>query len=60
MPFDVINHLDQHLELDGIYLFVTKQTKTMTHTHISTPVTLTPITNTMTNNQNKDSVGIQI
>jgi hypothetical protein len=32
----------------------------MTQGQISTRVTLTLITNTMTNNQNKDSVGIQI
>ena len=39
---------------------MTKQTKTITHTQISTWVTLTLITNRKTNNQNKDSVGIQI
>ena len=59
-PFNVINHGDLYLELEEIYLFKTKQTKTITHTQISTRVTLILITNTVTNNQNKDSVGIQI
>ena len=52
--------MDQYLEMDMIYVLMTKQTKTVAHTQISTPVTLTLITNGMTNNQNKDSVGIQI
>ena len=59
-PLNVINHVDQHLEVDVIYVFMTKQTKTITHTQESTAVTLTLITNRRTNNQNKDSVGIQI
>ena len=39
---------------------MTKQTKTITHTQISTTVTLTLITNSMTINLIKDSVGIQV
>ena len=39
---------------------MTKQTKTINQEQISTAVTLTLITNRRTNNQNKDSVGIQI
>ena len=65
MPFIVINHMDQYLDMNGyldvvIYVLKTKQTKTINHTQISTTVTLTLITKRMTNNQNKDSVGIQI
>ena len=52
--------MDQYLEKEEIYIFLTKQTKTITHTQESTAVTLTLITNRRTNNQNKDSVGIQI
>ena len=59
MPFNVLNHVDQGLEMELIYLFMTKQTKTI-HGQISTRVTLTLITNRRTNNQNKDSVGIQV
>ena len=58
-PFNVINQLDHYLEMDLIYLFVTKKTKSI-HSQISTSVTLILITNGMTNNQNKNSVGIQI